>query len=382
MQSVAMGVYLQVTTHNAVWLGLLTLAAWMPSAISSPVGGALADRMSRERIIQISNGVMALCATTLATLYLTGHLRPIYAVLIAIVEGFAGAGSWASWQSLLRDLVETDEVLAAVSLSSAQFNLGRIIGPMLAGVVMGFGSAGWCFAINAGTFYFVVLIYGFVKSRPRQLVAPVGHLFDQIRHGAKTAMAVRGTRSPILSIAVIAFILSPFISFVPTMAIEVFHAGEVGTSSLVTAQGVGAVLGAILLPALAARTSRLKVLEGSLIVMIVGLAGYAVSPTLSVAVVVMVVVGAAYIGTLTGLNSVVQLHAPGGERSRILSLYTMSMSVAYPLGAFSQSFFVHRFGLRPVTLISTGLMVCVYLAVRAGAPRFISVMGDTPTPSA
>jgi MFS family permease len=115
--------------------------------------------------------------------------------------------------------------------------------------------------------------------------------------------------------------------------------------------------------------------------MIVGLAGYAISPTLSVAVAVMVVVGAAYIGTLTGLNSVVQLHAPGGERSRILSLYTMSLSVAYPLGAFTQSFFVHRFGLRPVTLISTGLMVCVYLAVRTTAPRFVSVMGDTPTPS-
>ena len=382
MQSVALGVYLQVTTHNAVWLGLLTLAAWLPSAIASPVGGALADRVSRERIIQVSNTVMALCATTLAVLYLTKHLQPIDAVLIAIVEGFASAASWASWQSLLRDLVETDEVLAAVSLSSAQFNLGRIIGPMLAGVVMGIGSPGWCFAINAGTFYFVVVIYAFIRSRPRVIVPAVGHLLDQIRHGAKTAMAVRGCRSPILSIAVIAFIMSPFISFIPTMAIEVFHKKEIGTSSLVTAQGVGAVIGAVLLPALAARSSRLRVLEGSLMVMIFSLAAYAASPTLAVAVALMVVVGAAYIGTLTGLNSTVQLHAPMSERSRILSLYTMSLSVAYPLGAFLQSFFVHRFGLRPVTLISAALMLVVFLVVRFFTPRFIAVMGDAATPSA
>lgn len=376
MQSVAMGVYLQVTTHNAVWLGVLTLAAWLPSAIASPVGGALADRLSRERIIQISNLVMAACATTLAALYLTHHLQPIYAVLLAIAEGFASAGSWASWQSLLRDLVDTEEVLAAVSLSSAQFNLGRIVGPVLAGWVMGFGSAGWCFAINAATFYFVVAIYAMVQSRPRPATAVVGHLLDQIRHGAKTAWGTPGCRSPIITVAVTAFMMSPFISFIPTMAIEVFHAGAAGTSSLVTAQGVGAVLGALVLPALARRTTRLRVLEGSVVVFVVAVLGYAVSPTLVMAVVAMVIVGAAYIGTLTGLNSTVQLNAPISERSRILSLYTMSLSVAYPLGAFLQSFFVHRFGLRPVTLISAGLMLVIVASTRLFAPRFVAVMGE------
>ena len=376
MQSVAMGVYLQQTTHNAVWLGVLTLAAWLPSAVASPVGGALADRLSRERIIQASNLVMAVCATILATLYLTHHLQPIYAVILAICEGFASAGSWASWQSLLRDLVETDEVLAAVSLSSAQFNLGRIVGPMLAGWVMGFGSAGWCFAINAATFYFVVIIYSMVRSRPRPATVVVGHLLDQIRHGAKTAWGVPGCRSPIVSVAVIAFMMSPFISFIPTMAIEVFHAGAAGTSSLVTAQGVGAVLGALVLPVIARRTTRLRVLEGSVAIFVLAVLGYALSPSLVIAVGLMVIVGATYIGTLTGLNSTVQLNAPTSERSRILSLYTMGLSVSYPLGAFLQSFFVHRFGLRPVTLLSAGAMLVILILTRLFVPRFVSVMGE------
>lgn len=134
MQSVAMGVYLQTTTHNPTWLGLVTMGAWLPSLIASPIGGALADRRRRQLIIQVCNLAMAAGATALAVLVLLDRLNPTVAVLLAIVEGFASAASWASWQSLLRDLVSADEVMAAVSLSSAQFNLGRVLGPLLAGI--------------------------------------------------------------------------------------------------------------------------------------------------------------------------------------------------------------------------------------------------------
>ena len=126
MQSVAMGVYLQTTTHNPTWLGLVTMAGWMPSLLASPIGGALADRRRRQLIIQLCNIAMALAATALAILVLTNRLSPGIAVSLAIVEGFASAASWASWQSLLRDLVEVDEVMAAVSLSSAQIGRAHV----------------------------------------------------------------------------------------------------------------------------------------------------------------------------------------------------------------------------------------------------------------
>ena len=96
------------------------------------MGGVIADRVVRQRWIQANNLVMALSASALATAELTHHLTPQLACYLAIVEGLAGSASWAAWQSLLPDLVDRDEVFAAVSLSSAQFNLGRIIGPLLA----------------------------------------------------------------------------------------------------------------------------------------------------------------------------------------------------------------------------------------------------------
>lgn len=377
MQSVAMGVYLQTTTHNPTWLGLVTMAGWMPSLLASPIGGALADRRRRQFIIQLCNTAMALAATALAVLVLTERLTPGIAVSLAIVEGFASAASWASWQSLLRDLVDVEEVMAAVSLSSAQFNLGRVIGPLAAGVLMAVGSPGWCFVVNAITFYFVVIAYMGVRSRPRE-IAPTDHkLFEQIRHGALTAWRTPGTRSPIVLVAVVAFTLSPFIAFVPTMAIEIFHAGATGTSWLVTAQGVGAVIAAIGMPSIARRTSRLAVIEGSVLVMIAATAAYAVAPSLPLSVMAMVVLGGAYIGALTGLNSTVQLLAPAAERSRILSLYTMSLSLAYPLGALLQSFVVKGWGLRETTVSSAVVMGIVVLYLRWRRPDFFRAMAAT-----
>jgi len=99
------------------------------------------------------------------------------------------------------------------------------------------------------------------------------------------------------------------------------------------AQGVGAVIGAVTLPGVARRTSRIAVLRGSLAAVAFALALYGFSHTLAFAVAALVLLGGAYVGTLTGLNTAVQLHAPTSERSRILSLYTLSLSIFYPLGA-------------------------------------------------
>ena len=121
----------------------------------------------------------------------------------------------------------------------------------------------------------------------------------------------------------------------------------------------------------------LAVIEGSLVAMIAATVAYALAPTLVFSVVAMVVLGGAYIGALTGLNSTVQLLAPAAERSRILSLYTMSLSLAYPLGAFLQSFVVKGWGLRETTASSAVVMATLFALLRWRRPDFFRVMGTT-----
>jgi len=314
----------------------------------------------------------------LALAELTHHLTPRIAVYLAVIEGFASAASWAAWQSLLPDLVDRDEVLAAVSLSSAQFNLGRIIGPLFAAVALALGSPGICFALNAASFVFVVVMFSFVRTPPRAKVTTKIHPWAETVVGARQAWAVKGCRYPILAIATVALIISPFIALVPAMAIDVLHAGKSGTPWLVFGQGVGAVIGALTLPALARRTSRIYVLRASLGTVVIADAAYGLAPNLVLAVLALVLLGGAYVGTLTGLNTSVQLHAPRGERSRILALYTLSLSLGYPLGALVQAAIAKDWGVRQITETGAALMGIIMIAVTLAYPQFWHEIAATP----
>ncbi len=378
MQSVALGVYLTQTTHNTVWLGLVTAAAWVPSLVGSPLGGLVADRWNRQRWIQSNNVVMTVAAAALAVAQLTRHLSPSLACYLAIIEGLASAAAWPAWQSLLPDLVDRGEVLAAVSLSSAQFNLGRVVGPVLAAVVLTVGSPGWCFAINAATFLFVVIAFLFVRSAPRPRVVEPVRLWGETVDGARRAWSINGCRYPIIAVAVVALTVSPFIALVPAMAIQVLHAGKVGTSWLVSAQGVGAVVGAVTLPMVARRTSRVFVLRLSIVMAVVSEGLYALAPSLGLAMVALVVLGGAYVGTLTGLITSVQLHAPAKERSRILSLYTLSLSIAYPIGAVAQASMARWWGVRPITAVSALALAAVVVSVSVIRPTFWAEFAAAP----
>lgn len=377
MQSVALGVYLTLSTHDALWLGLLTLAAWLPALLGSPLGGVMSDRVHRQRWIQLNNAVMATTATILAWAAITHHLTPALACYLAVAEGLCGSASWAAWQSLLPDLVDTGEVLAAVSLSSTQFNMGRIIGPLLAGVALAAGSPQICFVLNAASFVVVIVMFAFVQAEERPRNTSKVQIFSELAQGARVAWRVPGCRNPIISIGAIALIISPFITLIPAMAIDVLHAGKAGTSWLVTAQGVGAVVGGLTLPALAKRTSRLMVLRLSWWLLATAELGYALAPNLPVATGVLFLLGFAYLGTLTGLNTSVQLHAPINERSRILSLYTLSLSLFYPLGAVFQSALARSWGVRYISELAAALMLGILAALSALRPQWWRAMGPT-----
>jgi MFS family permease len=379
MQSVALGIYLQFTTHNAVWLGLLTVAAWLPALVGSPLGGVMADRLSRQRWIQFNNLVQASAASALAIAELTHHLSAPLACYLAVAEGFCSSASWAAWQSLLPDLVDQDEVLAAVSLGSAQFNLGRIIGPVLAGLAMALGNPGWCFAANAVSFVVVVIAFSFVHTPARAPATTRLAIVSETMVGLRVAWRTRGCRNAIIGVGTVALFVSPFITLVPAMAIEVLHSGKVGTTWLVTAQGVGAVIGALTLPSVAKRTSRLTVLRGSMAAMAVMEGLYAYAPNLELSALALVVLGGSYVGTLTSLNTSVQLHAPAKERSRILSLYVLSLSLFYPIGALTQAALAHHFGVRPVSLVSAVGFGFVVMALSFFRPQYWHQMASDPS---
>jgi MFS family permease len=380
METVAVGALVVAATDQAIWAALVAVAAFLPIGVLSPVGGALADRIDRRAFIIAANLVEGGLATVLALLAWTDQARPGLVIAVVFVAGCSAALRFPFQQSILPDVVPRRDLLSATSLSSAQYNLGRVVGPALAGVVIALGSYGLAFALNAVSFLAVVVAVLFVRVPP----APQreeGGIAARIRAGARAARGEPGCRAAIVMIAIVALLASPFIALVPAVAdrlVEGDDALGAATGALTTAQGVGAVLGALCIVPLADRIGLRRLLVADLVLCPLALAVYGVTPNVVSAVVALTLVGALYIGLLSGLSTVVQLRAPEAYRGRVLSLYKVALGVLYPIGALVQGAVADVVGL-PATTAGFALALVVVVALLAGLrPGFLRALDAEP----
>ncbi len=383
MQTVALGVLVYSRTGHAGagWAGLVAAAGFVPIGLLAPVGGALADRLDRRRWLIVTTLAETAFALVLAVLVAVHLDPPGVLVLLSFLGGAAGAIGFPAYQAMVPDLVPKADLLGAVSLSSAQFNLGRVIGPAVAGLVLLTRNYAVVFGINALSFGAVVIALVLVRL-PRPVPRPGGQsMAARIVEGARAAVAEPGCRSAIICIAVVALLASPFIALVPAMAHVLAPPGwslSLTTAVLITAQGVGAVVGALSLAGLAERFGRLAVLRTAIFTVPPLLCLYAVAPTLALAVPAFVAVGAGYIVVLSGLNTVVQLRAPVESRGRILSIYMMALGLVYPLGAVVQGWLATAHGIRAVTVAGAVLLLALAVLAALVRPSLFADLGDPP----
>jgi predicted MFS family arabinose efflux permease len=376
MQAVAVGALLISRTGQATWAVLVAAAAFLPIGLLSPVGGALADRVARRPVLIAGNVAAGGVAFALAALVGAGHDDPAVLVGLVAVQGAASAVIGPFQQAILPDLVPQSEFLPAIALNSAQWNLGRIAGPALAGAAIAAFGYPLAFDANAVSFLAVVAALLFVRFAPPAGPAG-GGLLASLRAGLAAARGEPGCWAAIWTIGVVALIASPFIALVPAMAERVARgpglaagalpsgrAVAAATGVLTTAQGIGAVAGAMCLAGLAARFGPGRVLAGSLAAFPLALVIYGCAQSLFWAAAGLFAVGLVYIGVLSGLSTVVQVRAPAAYRGRVLSLYLVALGVAYPVGALVQGPVVDRIGIGWTTT-ATALLLTVVLAVAA-----------------
>ena len=383
MQTVAVGALVISQTGKATWAVLVAAGAFLPIGLLSPVGGALADRLPRRPMLVIGNLAAAASAVLLAVLVAAGRDNPAALVALVTLQGSAAALIGPFQQAILPDLVPKPEFLAAISLNSAQFNLGRIAGPALAGATVAAFGYPVAFEANAASFLAVVVALAFVRLAP-----PGGRragLLASLRSGFTAARREPACRAAISVIAVVAFLASPFIAIVPVMAHHLTDGGPRAvaqtTALLTTAQGVGAVAGALSLAPLASRLGRGRVLAWSLILLPVALAAYSTSRTPWWGAATLFAVGLVYIGVLSGLSTVVQLRAPDAYRGRVLSFYLVALGVAYPIGSLVQGPVIDRIGVGWTTAGTAVLLSLVMAAVAAWRPGVVqAIISDSPSP--
>ena len=381
MQTVAVGALVISRTGQASWAVLVAAGAFLPIGLLSPVGGALADRLPRRPMIAVGNLVAGLIAAAIALLVARGQAGPYTLLALVTLQGSASALIGPFSQAILPDLVPRSEFLAASSLNSAQWNAGRIVGPALAGAtVAAFGFAA-SFVANAVSFLAVVMALLFVRLAP----PPGGQagLLSSMRQGLAAAWAQPSCRAATISIGTVAVLAAPFIALVPAVALSLTRGGTsaggassvaAATAALTTAQGAGAIAGALILPPLAARIGRGRSLGWSLGLLPVVLVGYGVARSLWLAVLALFVVGLIYMWVLSGLQTVAQLHAPAAYRGRVLSFFLVALGVAYPVGALAQGPIANHIGVAWTTLSASVVLAVIYLLVVWRRPGFIRAL--------
>jgi MFS family permease len=376
METVAVGDLVTARTGQAGWTTLVSAAAFLPMGLLGPIGGAIADRIDRRRFVIVSTLLQMVCAAALTVLVATDNAAPGAVAAVVFVAGCVVGLGFPAYQSMLPDLVPREDLLGAVSLGTAQFNLGRVIGPALAGIVIAVGSYTWAFAINTVSFAALLVAFGALRLAPRDVgdASEAGSIWRRIRVGVEAARAEPGIKAAIISISVIAVTASPFIALLPAMA-RVHHDGGEGlTSAFVTAQGVGAVGGALLVPTLAERIGQHRVLVYGLVSLPLSLVLYALAPGPVWATAALVVVGATYITVFSGIGTVVQLRAPDQVRARVLSLYFLALGVLYPVGSTIQGPLADRVGIPEVTIGGAVALLLVFGLIRAFAPASLRAL--------
>jgi MFS family permease len=376
MQTVAVGILVTARTGQAGWTGLVAAAGFLPIGLLSPLGGVMADRFDRRMWLFTTTIGETGFAIVLAVLAWTGQDNPGVVTLLVLGGGAMAAIGFPAYQAMMPDLVPANQLGAAISLSSAQFNLGRVIGPALAGVAIVVGGYELAFAVNALSFFAVLVALQVVRLPERARLADPTSLRQRLGDGFRATLGNRNARFAVACISAVALTASPFIALVPAIAIEVFHSRAGGTSVLITAQGIGAVAGALAITPLVERFGRRRVLAGDLIAVCSFLVLYALAPSLWAGAVALLLVGASYIGVLAGCNTIVQLNAPMEMRGRMLGIYMMALGVLYPIGAIVQGWLAEWAGLRAVT--AGGALVLLAVMALAALTGFVPVRLEGP----
>jgi predicted MFS family arabinose efflux permease len=345
-------------------IGLDSFAMNAPVWLLTLAGGVLADRADRRRVIALFQSIQMLCPTLIAALLALGSIRPFMIIALSLVVGVTDALSMPSFQSIVPSIVRRDQIARGLALNSTQFNLSRILGPAIAGVLMASVGAVACFALSAAScipFIGVALwILPRRPSRPRS-----DHAFDRsdLLTGLREIARERRLRGALLTVFATSVLCGPLITFTPVLVSAAFHGDASDFSAAVGAFGVGGLLGAAGLLAVPAEqdrrrwSSRLAVLYGLTVAFIALVPWFWGVPAL------MALAGAAMTMSNTSANSLLQATASPRLLGQTVSLFMLATRGGIPLGALSTGLSIELLGVRPALLANGALAVVAQLAI-------------------
>jgi predicted MFS family arabinose efflux permease len=364
MQNVAQSWLVLQLTGSAFYLGLVGFLADLPIILFSLVGGVIADRADRRKLLLGSQYTQMASAFALVALVVADRVEIWHILVLVFISGTGQSFGGPAYQALIPGLVARDDVPKAIALNSIQFNLARMVGPLLAAGAMAAGGLVLCFGLNGLSFLAVILSLYVIRATflPQKTT-------DSVYKGLKQGFAYVKSRGALWQLTVLGFVATfcgtPLLTLLPVYAKEIFGLEATGFSYLVATSGAGAITGALLYAGLShSRHSPVFVLWIQIVYAVL-LAGFAVSRILPLSHFILFVLGMGLMAMFASITSLVQLGTSEELRGRTMSIFMLAFRGGMPLGNLTFGYLAERYSPTSALLASSIVLALVATGVLA-----------------
>jgi MFS family permease len=373
MQRVAQSWLVLELTGSGVAVGGVTAFQFLPILLVAPMGGLIADRMDKRRVLYVSQSLAGLIALTLGLLVLTDRVELWMVYALALALGVVGSFDNPARNAFVMEMVGRSRLTNAVGLNSVLVNSARIIGPAVGGLLIVTVGIGICFVINA--FSYLALIGALLLMREREIERsePEPHRRGQLREALAYVWRDPVLRVPLVMMGVVGLFVYEFEVILPLLARFTFGGDADTFGAMFAAMGLGAVLGGLYTATRGERPARTLIWMAYAVGAAVAVT--ALMPSLWMALMTLVAVGATTTAFLTLGNAVMQLHSVPEMRGRVMALRAAAVLGSRPIGAPIVGWIGEHFGPR----FGLGLGAMAALAVAAWAHRWVSIYDSTRT---
>lgn len=360
MQTVAQGWLVLRLTDSPFMLGFVGFANSIPVIFLMLPAGVIADQIDRRLLLRGAQAVQALCALLLAISIFAGRIHVWQIAVVAVVLGAAIAVSSPTYQALVLDLLSDRARLAnAIAMNSLQFNLARVIGPLVAGIVLTYAGTFYCFLFNAASFLPLLFLLGRLPNRQKVMrqheLTILGPLLQGFRFVARDA----AVWALLMVVAALSLFGYPYVTQMPLLARVLFGQGASGLALLMGILGVGALSGSLVLVFRRPQFHKpSKIIVGALTVFGAALITVAVTKSLAVVMVGLYAAGLSMVTCLASVNMHLQHVIPDELRGRIMSMYTFAFYGFIPFGNLFSGIVAERWGVR-TTFLTQGTALVV-----------------------
>ena len=366
----------ELTGSNA-WVGAVNLANFLPILVFVLYAGSLADRLDRRKLIIWTQAVMMPGGPFWGVATSLGWSSLPVIIIDTVVIGVAFVFNFPAWRALVPDLVPPNEILNAVALDAAGYNMARFIGPALGALILNVWSAAGAFYINAISFMTVIAALMVIRYRPDKTERPRQNDWARTKEGISYVRRNRWAANLLIVLGIAAFFGLAFAVLLPGIARDVLHKGSWAFGLLLGGIGLGAVIGAPLVTLLNRRIEESRIIRYAMLVTSLMIILMALSKTYWLSILAAVGVGVSFLMVAASINTVLQSRVERDMRGRIMSFYILLFQGTAPVGGLLMGY------ISDVTSTSTALLIggCVCLALAVAIIAFPSILKDAVSPA-